>query len=53
MDEIVKPYEKLLTVEKYFKNNDPKSDVTIIGKVVTEKMIFYRIIPSLCAKKGK
>lgn len=53
MDEIVKPFEKLFTVEKYFKNSDPKRDVNIIGKVVTEKMIFYRVIPNICAKKGK
>lgn len=53
MDDIVKPYEKLSTIEKYFKNNDPNRNVNIIGKVVTEKMIFYKVIPTICAKKGK
>ncbi len=35
-------------VENYFINNEAKA-IEVVGKVVNEKMIFYKVIPSLTA----
>lgn len=51
-DIIIKPKDKMSIVEGYFKNhqNEP---LNIVGKVVTEKMIFYHHIPKLIQKRAE
>lgn len=47
---IISPNEHISKAEQYFvnKNNQP---LTVVGKVVTEKMIFYHHIPNLIKKR--
>jgi hypothetical protein len=46
MDRIIKPEEKINVADIYFRNN-----VNVVAKVVNEKMIFFKAIPSLAADK--
>jgi hypothetical protein len=51
MDRILKPEEKLNSAEIYFKNNNTSKPLSVVAKVVNEKMIFYKAIPALSAEK--
>ena len=51
-DMIIAPKEKISKAEAYFKSysNQP---LNVVGKVVTEKMIFYHHIPKLIEKRAQ
>jgi hypothetical protein len=51
MDKIIKPEEKLISAEIYFVNKDPTKALNVVGKVVNEKMIFWKVIPNLTITK--
>jgi len=50
MDLIIKPDETIDKAEKYFKHNIENQPINIVGKVVNEKMIFYKTIPPIYEK---
>lgn len=48
MDVIIKPDECLSKADIYFNSQNP---INIVGVVITDKMVFYRMIPELAEKK--
>lgn len=47
MNIIIKNEDKLSLAEAYFNTHDPTN---VVGKVITDKMVFYKMIPELANK---
>ena len=46
MDRIIKPEDKISVVDAYF-SNAGKQPLNVVGKVITEKMVFYHMMPPI------
>jgi phosphoglycerol transferase MdoB-like AlkP superfamily enzyme len=47
MDMIIRPEDFISKAEVYFKNNEENKPLNVVGHVVNEKMLFYKIIPRI------
>jgi len=46
MDRIIKPEDKISVADAYF-SNAGKQPLNVVGKVITEKMVFYHMMPPI------